>query len=168
MRQYRESYAGAPRRKGLGGRALVGFQIAPSTRLVIGAGLFLRTLAGLKTVDVGFRTDHLLIIEMNPNRIVSAWQVCTAAPTAGCSLRLGAGCRVGDASANNLHIGQPHAKRFHPGRYERAKNQAEYYKVVGNNFFATLGIPIVGYPLCNPACGAAAAILPALSCSSER
>ena len=54
------------RRKGLGGKALVGFQIALSTLLVIGAGLFLRTLAGLNAVDVGFRTDHLLLAEINP------------------------------------------------------------------------------------------------------
>ena len=54
------------RRRGLGGRALVGFQIALSTLLVIGAGLFLRTLAGLTAVNVGFRTDHLLLVEINP------------------------------------------------------------------------------------------------------
>ena len=51
------------RRRGLSGRALVGFQIALSTLLVIGAGLFLRTLAGLSAVNVGFRADHLLLIE---------------------------------------------------------------------------------------------------------
>jgi hypothetical protein len=54
------------RRKGMGGKALVGFQIALSTLLVIGAGLFLRTLAALSKVDVGFRTDHLLLVEINP------------------------------------------------------------------------------------------------------
>jgi hypothetical protein len=44
----------------------VGFQIALSTLLVVGAGLFLRTLASLNAVDVGFRTDHLLLAEVNP------------------------------------------------------------------------------------------------------
>jgi predicted permease len=53
------------RRKGWGGRSLVAFQIALSTLLVIGAGLFLRTLASLNAVDVGFRTDHLLLAEIN-------------------------------------------------------------------------------------------------------
>jgi predicted permease len=55
------------RRKGWGGKSLVGFQIALSTLLVVGAGLFLRTLAGLNSVDVGFRTDHLLLAEVSPS-----------------------------------------------------------------------------------------------------
>ncbi|HEY9126858.1 MAG TPA: ABC transporter permease, partial [Acidobacteriaceae bacterium] len=54
------------RRKGWGGRMLVGFQIALSTLLVVGAGLFLRTLASLNAAPVGFDTDHLLIAEINP------------------------------------------------------------------------------------------------------
>lgn len=54
------------RRKGMGGKALVGFQIALSMLLVIGAGLFLRTLAGLSAVNIGFRTDHLLLVVIDP------------------------------------------------------------------------------------------------------
>ena len=38
----------------------------PYALLVIGAGLFLRTLASLSAVDVGFRTDHLLLAEISP------------------------------------------------------------------------------------------------------
>jgi hypothetical protein len=44
------------RRKGVGGKAPVGFQIAVSTVLVIGAGLSIRTLAGLSAIEPGFRT----------------------------------------------------------------------------------------------------------------
>jgi predicted permease len=54
------------RRKGFGGKALVGFQIALSTLLVVGAGLFLRTLFALNSIDVGFRTDHLILFEVSP------------------------------------------------------------------------------------------------------
>jgi predicted permease len=54
------------RRKGLGGKAIVAFQIALSTLLVVGAGLFLRTLFALNSVDVGFRTDHLILFEIAP------------------------------------------------------------------------------------------------------
>jgi predicted permease len=54
------------RRKGLSGKALVAFQIALSTLLVVGAGLFLRTLFALNSVDVGFRTDHLILFEIDP------------------------------------------------------------------------------------------------------
>jgi len=54
------------RRKGLGGKAIVAFQIALSTLLVVGAGLFLRTLLALNAIDVGFRTDHLVLFEIAP------------------------------------------------------------------------------------------------------
>jgi len=54
------------RRKGLGGKAIVAFQIALSTLLVVGAGLFLQTLIALNSIDVGFRTDHLILFEVAP------------------------------------------------------------------------------------------------------
>jgi len=41
-------------------RAAVGLQIGLSLLLLVGSGLFLRTLYNLKTLDVGFATDHLL------------------------------------------------------------------------------------------------------------
>jgi len=54
------------RRKGLSGKAIVAFQIALSTLLVVGAGLFLRTLVKLNSIDPGFRTDHLVLFDINP------------------------------------------------------------------------------------------------------
>jgi predicted permease len=54
------------RRHGWSGRAIVGFQVALSTLLLVGAVLFLRTLLNLNAVDPGFRTDHLLLFSVNP------------------------------------------------------------------------------------------------------
>ncbi len=53
-------------RKGFSGRAIVAFQVALSTMLVVGAALFLRTLINLNSIDPGFRTDHLLLFDLNP------------------------------------------------------------------------------------------------------
>jgi putative ABC transport system permease protein len=47
-------------------RISVGAQIAVSLLLLIGAGLFVRTLHNLRSVSVGFATDHLLSFEVNP------------------------------------------------------------------------------------------------------
>src|SRR5437762_5722928 len=44
--------------------SVVGFQIALATLLIIGAGLFIRSLAGLTAVNPGFRTDHLLLAQI--------------------------------------------------------------------------------------------------------
>ena len=54
------------RRKGLTGKFIVAFQIALSTLLVVGAGLFLRTLLKLNAIDVGFDADHLILFEISP------------------------------------------------------------------------------------------------------
>lgn len=54
-------------RKGLSGKALVSFQMALSTLLVVGAGLFLRTLIHLNAIDPGFRVEHLVLFDINPS-----------------------------------------------------------------------------------------------------
>jgi putative ABC transport system permease protein len=47
-------------------RITVGVQIALSLLLLVGAGLFTRTLRNLKSANVGFRTDHLLTFQLDP------------------------------------------------------------------------------------------------------
>ena len=47
-------------------RVTVGVQIGLSVLLLVGAGLFTRTLSNLKSVDVGFRTDHVLSFQIDP------------------------------------------------------------------------------------------------------
>ncbi len=47
-------------------RATVAAQIALSLLLLVGAGLFVRTLRNLKTLDVGFTTDHLVTFTVDP------------------------------------------------------------------------------------------------------
>jgi putative ABC transport system permease protein len=50
-------------------RLTVGVQIGLSLLLLVGAGLFSRTLKNLKSVDVGFVTDHLLTFELDPHLV---------------------------------------------------------------------------------------------------
>ena len=47
-------------------RISVAVQIGLSLLLLVGAGLFVRTLQNLKSVDVGFTTDHLLTFGIDP------------------------------------------------------------------------------------------------------
>jgi predicted permease len=57
---------------GTGGRrfelrqALAVLQVALSLVLLIGAGLFIRTLQNLKGVDLGFRAENVLLLSINP------------------------------------------------------------------------------------------------------
>lgn len=47
-------------------RILVGVQIGVSLLLLIGAGLFVRTLRNLQSVNLGFTPDHLVSFNVNP------------------------------------------------------------------------------------------------------
>jgi predicted permease len=54
------------RRRGFAGKAIVVCQLALSMLLVVGAGLFLRTLVKLNHVDPGFHPDNLLLFHLQP------------------------------------------------------------------------------------------------------
>jgi len=135
------------RRRGLSGKALVGLQIALSTMLVVGAGLFLRTLTALNSQDVGFDTEHLVLFDINPpaarypagkdvalhaeleKRLAALPGVQHATPAATAYL--------GDSMSNSDFL--PDGEKF-----EKGKRTAEDLNVVGDDFFATLGIKIIG------------------------
>jgi putative ABC transport system permease protein len=63
LKQQNSTAAGSPLRFR---RISVGAQIAVSLLLLIGAGLFVRTLHNLRSVKVGFAADHLVIFDVNP------------------------------------------------------------------------------------------------------
>jgi predicted permease len=56
------------RRKAWSGKAIVGFQIALSTLLVMSAAFFVRTIINLNHVDPGFNARNLLLVGVNPPR----------------------------------------------------------------------------------------------------
>ena len=66
LKQNRLQGSSAPRRfRPRLGQALIVLQIAVSLLLVIGAGLFVRTLANLHAIDVGFNRENLLLVSIN-------------------------------------------------------------------------------------------------------
>jgi predicted permease len=134
------------RRKGLTGRSIVAFQIALSTLLVIGAGLFMRTLLALNSVDVGFNADHLLLFEINPPnaRYGPAKDVLLhqrleqgfAAIPGVQSVSVSSYAFVSNSLSNADFFPEGESK-------STTHQQAEDVNVVGNAFFETMKIPIV-------------------------
>lgn len=131
------------RRKGMGGKALVGFQIALSTLLVIGAGLFIRTLARLSAVNAGFRTDHLLlaVIDPPPNRYPAGQDITLHQKLEQAFAAIPGVESVSPATAAYLS-NDSSLTDFQP-QGENEEHQGEDYNVVGAQFFATMGIPIL-------------------------
>ncbi len=134
------------RRKGLGGKAIVAFQIALSTLLVVGAGLFLRTLFALSSIDVGFRTDHLLLfgLELPEKRYPEGKQapLYTKVKQAVAALP---GVEAVTAAAVPYIAGSMSRASFVLEGEKSSPNSpdGELFNDVDNNFFETLGIPIV-------------------------
>jgi predicted permease len=134
------------RRRGLSGKSLVGLQIALSTLLVVGAGLFLRTLTALDSQDVGFSTDHLVLFEVTPTagrypggknvalheelerRLASLPSVQHVSPATNAYLA--------DSISNSDFL--PEGEKV-----DKGNRQAEDFNEVGNDFFATMGITII-------------------------
>jgi predicted permease len=134
------------RRKGTGGKALVGLQVALSTLLVIGAGLFIRTLASLNAVDPGFRTSNLLLAEvaLPQNRYPAGKDIAlhqqlerafAAVPVVE-SVSPAMESYLSDdiSSTDFLPVGET---------YDKNKHQEENLNAVGVHFFETLGVPII-------------------------
>jgi predicted permease len=134
------------RRKSLGGKSIVAFQIALSTLLVVGAGLFLRTLFALDSIDVGFRTDHLILFEISPP---------AQRYSKGKDVQLHQRLEQGFAALPGVESVAPswtayiaenmNNDDFTPeGEADNGDHSgAEDVNLVGNTFFQTMGIPIV-------------------------
>jgi predicted permease len=134
------------RRGGTSGRTLVGVQIALSTLLVIGAGLFARTLFDLRSIDVGFRTDHLLLAEVNPPEGRYSG-VKDLQMHERMEREIAAIPGVESASAANTAYVSDDTSRIgflvEGEKRDPNKDQGEYFNIVGRDFFPTLGIPIL-------------------------
>jgi predicted permease len=138
------------RRRGLSGRSIVAFQIALSTLLVVGAGLFTRTLFALSSVDVGFDADHLLLFEISPpsarypagkDVLLHAQLEQRIAALPGVKAVTAAATPYIADNLNNYDF-LPEGERFED--YKRLhKQDAEDTNSVGIHFFETMGIPIL-------------------------
>jgi predicted permease len=134
------------RRRGFAGRAIVGFQVALSTLLVVVAGFFLRTIINLNRVDPGFDPRNLVLFEVRPpqseyagakekalfrqveEKLAAVPGVLSVAPTSVAPL---------SHSYENDDFA-PVGEKVAPGKEESALDSA-----VGDRYFATLRIPML-------------------------
>ena len=132
------------RRKRLAGGALIAFQVALSTLLVIAAGLFLRTLLRLKAVDVGFRTDHLLLMELDPpNTQYPPGQDIALHQRLSSALASAPGVESVTEAVSSYISNRRSMGDFNPeGTGAKAHNESAWFNIVGDNFFPAMSIPI--------------------------
>lgn len=127
------------------GKSLLVVQVAISLVLLVGAGLFLRTLQNLRHVDVGFDPQNLALFRVNPalNRYDAAR---TNALYGRLLENIGAvpGIRAVAFSQPALLSGSTNTTSIyvHGRSYQQSTRDSIHRMVVSPNFFDTLGIPL--------------------------
>jgi predicted permease len=135
----------------LAGKSLVVFQVALCVVLLVGAGLFVRTLANLKSAELGFRPERLLLFSIDPPRTRYTGEHRRAlfeqlegkiAQVPGVqSSTLSWVVLV--ANSNSTTRALPEGREGPPGPADRT-----WVNIVGDRFFETMGIPILsGRPI---------------------
>ena len=128
------------------GRMLVTFQIALSMLLLVGAGLFIRTVTNLNQAHLGFRPDSLVLFEIQaPNTRYPGSKEIVLYRQIEQHLASTPGVNSVSLSKNPLIAGNVSNDDFVPDGLPPKLNGKAYVddNVVGQDFFSTMGIPIL-------------------------
>jgi predicted permease len=130
-------------------KILLAVQVAISLVLLVGAGLFLRTLTNLRQVDVGFNPQNLLLFRVNPQlnrydekRTLALYREMldrlSAVPgVTGVALSAPA-LLSGSVNSTSIFV---HGRAYAPDVRDRDNNINRL--VVSANFFEVMGIPVL-------------------------
>ena len=126
-------------------KGLLVLQVGMSLVLLIGAGLFLRTLQNLKSVDVGFDSKNLLMFNVNPS--VNRYDADRSAQIFRQVLeRMSAlpGVKSAALTRTTLLSGNTStSSMWKQGQTSQIAAEEEMYMMdVSPTFFATMGIPV--------------------------
>ena len=126
-------------------QALVVAQIAISLLLLVAAGLFVRTLANLQSVPLGFNRDNVLLFEVNAPQ---AGYPDANVPAFYAELRRRLSQVPGVRHATLSHASLIRAGRSHPVTVNGVAAQGHRILQTGPSFFTTMQIPILrGRPI---------------------
>jgi predicted permease len=131
--------------KGALARGLVITQIALSLVLLVGAGLFLRSLVNLNKVDTGFNKENVLLLKLDEssagylNNDPRLPQLHRDIEERVSGLP---GVKAASFSTYTYSEGSWYSEVFVQG-FDNDKNVNVRHNVIGNGYFATMGIPLV-------------------------
>jgi predicted permease len=133
------------------GKALVVAQVTLSLVLMVGAGLFVRTLENLNNIDPGFNREGVLRLNIDSQttgmkdddpRLTAMFQQIESRVSAI------PGVKAASFSAFTFHEGSWNEAMLVPGMPGN-ENVAVHQNVVGNGYFATMQIPLLAGRLFN-------------------
>ena len=127
-------------------KGLVIVQVAFSLLLVAGAGLFLRTLWNLQSVNLGYPKEHLLLVSADGvsagykgPQLSSLWRDLTE------RLRGLPGVQGATYSINGIFSGSESADEIDVEGFTASKREEKFsrFDMVGPHYFSTVGIPML-------------------------
>jgi predicted permease len=140
-------------RRGSGNRSnqivsplLVVAQVAVSLVLVMGAGLFLRTLTNLRNVDLGFVPERLIVLNVNPQAVGYKGENAAAITQRVLErMRTTPGVTAASYSENGVLFGRDSGTDLiRPEGFPAADSYPRaHWDVVGPAYFSTMGISLV-------------------------
>jgi predicted permease len=128
------------------GKSLVAFQVGISVVLLIGAGLFVRSLANLSSVKLGYDPERLLMVRLDPRaagyKSAAAGQLYERILERIASVP---GVRAASVSQNGLFSGREGGDRISVEGYTSSNNRDlnARFDQVGPGYFETVGIPLL-------------------------
>jgi putative ABC transport system permease protein len=128
------------------GKALVISQVAISLLLLIGAGLFLRTLENLQRVDLGYPREKLLLVRVDAlGAGYESAQRASVFQTLLERFRSVPGVRAVTLSENGLFSGTESGDQISVEGYKPQKKGDDHarFDQIGPGYFSTLGVPIL-------------------------
>ncbi|HEV8628926.1 MAG TPA: ABC transporter permease [Thermoanaerobaculia bacterium] len=130
------------------GRILVVSQLALSLLLLTGAGLFVRTLSNLRRLDLGYRPEGILMLQVDP--VVAGYEGDAMGPLVSellRRLRAVPGVTAATLSENGLFSGTESGTRVTLEGVRPAMTAGDdnivFYDRVGPDYFRVVGIPIL-------------------------
>ncbi len=126
-------------------KALVVAQVALSLFLLIGAGLFARSLQNLKSIDLGFERENLLEFRLDTGKAYNRMQRANLYKQMLAKLEALPGARAASLSSFGLLSGNRiRSKVIVPGFVAPSEDEALCNTLsVGPNYFAVMGMPLV-------------------------
>ena len=130
-------------------KILLAVQVAISLVLLVGAGLFLRTLTNLRHVDIGFNPQNLLLFRVNPSlnrydekRTLALYREMLdrlgAVPGVSAVAMSAPALLSGNVNGTSIFV---HGRTYAPDVRDRDNNINRL--VVSPNFFDVMGIPVL-------------------------
>jgi predicted permease len=125
-------------------KVFVGAQVGLSCVLLVGAGLFARTLQNLKSVDLGFKTEHVLTFSVNPIAVYDGGRKLQAYRSLIEGLAAVPGVRAVGANRDGLlNGGRSDGGITIPGvTGKNGSAPSSFFNAITPGYFAALSIPI--------------------------